>query len=176
MALGHSFLVTNPGVSLESAQTTSSDGMLLRNHTMRDLMLFQDWPTVFSTLLHCFKGNSYLFLGSSSAFPRWRLSCRCLLWTKGTQGQTFCSEEASAICIFFYLREWQCPKLPVDGSHTLTMTGGEGALGSLAIIWMAYRNCIRGTPVRRPPGLRLRDSWWNRAKTQKPSLQSRRCC
>lgn len=39
-------------------------------------------------------------------------------------------------------------------------------MGSLAIIWKANRNCTRGTPVRWPPGLRLRDSWWGREETQ----------
>lgn len=38
-------------------------------------------------------------------------------------------------------------------------------MGSLAIIWKANRNCTRGTPVRRPPGPRLGDSWWGRGET-----------
>lgn len=48
---------------------------------------------------------------------------------------------------------WQC--------YLCNETDGKGALGSLAIIWKADRNCTQGTPVRWPPGLRLRDSWWN---------------
>lgn len=35
----------------------------------------------------------------------------------------------------------------------------------MAIIWKANRNCTRGTPVRRPPGPRLGDSWWGREET-----------